>query len=221
MIAKPNHQNIEFFFDPVSPYAWLATTQLERIINRTRREVIVKPILFAGLLNAHGHVGPAEIPAKRDYIFRDVMRRANDYGLEVKGPPNHPFNPLLALRICIAIEDSSQRFKFSCVLIDAVWSKGVDITDKVTVANLASQCGIDSGWALASSQDPLVKKKLMDETQAAVELGIFGVPTFRIDNQNFWGDDRIDDLIRYNQGQRIDEDRLADILSRTPAAKRR
>ena len=220
MNAKSNKRIIDLYFDPVSPYVWLASTQLNRVKKQTGCEVILKPILFAGLLKAHGHKGPAEIPAKRDYTFRDVMRRAAIYGLEIQGPPRHPFNPLLALRICTAIEDNQVRTKFACLLLDAAWSKGADITNVDTVSKLARECGIDPDWALASSQNPEVKKKLADTTEAAIALGMFGVPTFVMDGQLFWGDDRIDELVRYSHGDRIDETRLADILSRESAAKR-
>lgn len=216
---KPaDNRSIEFYFDPVSPYAWLASTQLERLKNQTGCDVILKPILFAGLLKAHDHKGPAEIPAKRDYTFRDVMRRACLYGLEIQGPPNHPFNPLLALRICTAIENNATRERFACLLLDAAWSKGADITDSETIGELALECGIEPDWALAIAQNPVVKKKLRAATEAAIESGIFGVPSFTLDDQLFWGDDRIDELIRYSKGYSINEVRLGSILSRLPAS---
>ena len=215
MNAKSDDRQIEFYFDPISPYVWLASTQLDNLKTQTGYEIIFKPILFAGLLKAHGHKGPAEIPVKRDYTFRDVMRRASNYGLEVQGPPKHPFNPLLALRISTAIDDDKTRMKFACSVLDAAWSRGDDITDSKIVSGLSRECGIDPNWAMASAHDMGVKKKLIEATDAAIKLGIFGVPTFRIDDQLFWGDDRIDELIRYNNGHTIDEDRLANILRKS------
>ena len=221
MQTKSDQKYIEFYFDPISPYVWLAASRFENIMQRTGCQIIAIPVLFAGLLNANNHKGPAEIPSKRDYIFRDAMRRAHAYGLEIQGPPKHPFNPLLPLRICTAVENDELRIKIARRLIDAAWSQGADITDPDTVARLMENSDIDPDWALDCAQDPQVKKQLADATQAAIDVGIFGVPTFRLDNQLFWGDDRIDDLIRYRQGLRIDESRLADILSREAAAKRR
>ena len=212
---KESDQYIEFYFDPISPYVWLASTQLERIRDQTGHDIIFKPILFAGLLKAHGHKGPAEIPAKRDYTFRDVMRRASTYGLEIQGPPIHPFNPLLTLRICTAIDDNKTRAKFACSVLDAAWSKGNDITDSKVVSRLAQECDIDPDWALASAQDMGIKSKLMQATDAAIQLGMFGVPTFRIDDQLFWGDDRIDQLFQHVRGHTINEDRLATILKKS------
>ena len=99
-------QQVDCYFDPVSPYAWLASATLARIDDAGVAVVLV-PVLFAGLLNAHGNIGPAEMPAKRRYLFRDVMREAARRGLPFAGPPGHPFNPLLALRMCTALATSA------------------------------------------------------------------------------------------------------------------
>ena len=221
MQSTADQERIEFFFDPVSPYAWLASARLESLSRKTGCQILAVPILFAGLLKANDHKGPAEIATKRVYTFCDVMRRAKACGLDFRGPPNHPFNPLLVLRICTAIEDKTVRLRFSCLILEAAWAQGEDISDDGTVARLAEKSGIDAGWAIDMAHDPLIKKKLADTTRAAIDTGVFGVPTLRIDDQLFWGEDRIDDLIRYRQGLRIDQHRLAEFLGREPSARRR
>ncbi len=210
---------IHFYFDPISPYVWLASTQLERISQHSGLEIVVKPILFAGLLKANQHKGPAEIEVKRIYTFTDVLRRATAYGLEVQGPPVHPFNPLLALRTAIAIEDNHLRLQYAKQLLDAIWVTGLDITLEQNIERVSKECNIDSEWLIASAQNPQIKQKLIDSTQAAIELGIFGVPTFRVDDQIFWGDDRIDELLRYVDGEIIDQQKLKQILDRSVAIK--
>ena len=212
---------IEFYCDPISPYAWLASTRLDEIEQKTGADIIVKPILFGGLLKAHGNIGPAEIPAKRTYTFRDVMRRANALGQPMESVPNHPFNPLLALRICTAIEDNAQRCKVTLTLLNAAWSNGRDITVEQEVREIVASCGLDADWAIASASDPRIKQALIDNTSAAVEQGIFGVPTFKVDDQIFWGEDRISELLNYMDGQRIDEAKLQEILSREAAIHRK
>ena len=212
---------IEFYFDPISPYAWLASSQLEEIEQNTGAQIIVKPILFAGLLKAHGNIGPAEIEAKRTYTFRDVMRRANGLGIAMESVPNHPFNPLLALRIITAIEDDETRREAALALINAAWSEGRDITVEQNVREIVAGCDIDAEWAIASASDPVVKQALIDNTNAAIELGIFGVPTFSVDDQIFWGEDRINELLSYLNGMRIDEAKLQQILAREAAVHRK
>ena len=214
MNSQTAHRVIEFYFDPVSPYVWLASTQLDRIRKHSNLKIVIKPILFAGLLKANNHKGPAEIPAKRNYTFTDVLRRAASYDLDMQGPPYHPFNPLLALRTSIAIEDDETRFKYSRLLLDAAWVRGKDITQQLTINNIAEICDLDPQWLLSCSQDSKIKQKLVNATEAALELGVFGVPTFRVDDQIFWGEDRIDELIKYLNGHNIDKDKLENILNR-------
>ena len=221
MTQKTALNTIEFYFDPISPYAWLASARLDEISEVSGASIIAKPVLFAGLLNAHGNLGPAEIPAKRAYIFRDVMRRATTLGLQLEGPPGHPFNPLLSLRICTAIKDDAQRLDTAIALCHSAWADGQDLTDTQSIRRICTVCGLDADWALAAANDTEVKQQLIDNTAAAADLGIFGVPTFRVDDQIFWGEDRIDELLHYIDGQRIDEGKLAAILSRKEAARRR
>ena len=212
--------DIEFYFDPISPYAWLASTQLHRISAASNRTIVAKPVLFAGLLKAHGHKGPAEIPAKRAYIFRDVMRRAKMMSLELEGPPSHPFNPLLALRVCTAIEDNQQRLQFAKTIMHKAWSEGMDITDTSLVAKFAEECGLNGDWALSAAADDSIKQALVKQTQHAIELGLFGVPSFTVKGQLYWGDDRIDDVIHFLGQPGIDEEKLDTILSRESAHRK-
>ena len=149
------------------------------------------------------------------------MRRALNYGIHVEGPPTHPFNPLLALRVCTAIECDNLRLLFAKSVVNAAWCKGADITQEQTISNLAKDCDIDPQWALAIAKEPAIKAKLADETQDAIDIGVFGVPTFRIDDQLFWGDDRIEDLIFYLNGNHIDQSKLKNILARESGIKRR
>ena len=212
---------IEFFFDPVSPYAWLAGTRLDELGSRTGKNIVVRPILFAGLLKAHGHLGPAEIPAKRRYIFRDVMRRASDYGLTLQGPPEHPFNPLKALRIATAIDTDAQRRAFAVNVMNAAWSSGRDLNDDSVLDEIAQEVGLESHWWRKAIDDPDVKQKLIASTQQAIDGDIFGVPTFRTGNELFWGDDSINDLVRRIEGHVVDEAKLAVILSRESGVAQR
>jgi len=212
---------IDFFFDPISPYAWLASTQLDRLAAETNLTIVAKPILFAGLLKAHGHKGPAEITAKREYTFADVMRRAASYGLQIEGPPAHPFNPLLALRAAIAIEDDVQRMRFAKTIMHSAWSEGEDITEPGTVQRALELCEIDAETILSATTSSEVKQSLIEATEHAIKLGVFGVPSFIYNEQLFWGDDRIDDLLRVVKGQTINEDKLATILARGSAVQRK
>jgi 2-hydroxychromene-2-carboxylate isomerase len=210
---------VQCYVDPVSPYAWLATHDFARL-QAAGAEVALVPVLFAGLLNAHGNIGPAELPAKRRYLFRDVMREAARRGMRFAGPPGHPYNPLLALRVCTAALDPGARRRLFVMLARACWEDGADISDAATLRRLADAAGFDGQALLDAAVTPAVKERLAEATARAVADGIFGVPTYRLGDELFWGADRVDALLWRLDGGAIDEDALAAFLARAPLATR-
>jgi 2-hydroxychromene-2-carboxylate isomerase len=211
---------VRYYFDPISPYVWLSAPAIERIEAAGAR-VVFEPVLFAAMLHAHGHKGPAEIEAKRAYTFRDVMRQAARQGLAFAGPPGHPFNPLMALRMCLAIAGPAERRRFALALFSACWERGLDISDAAVLARLARECDLDGEALLAAAADPVIKQRLASDSERAIADGVFGVPTFRYGDELFWGGDRVDALLWRLQGNGIDEERLAEFLAREPLAQRR
>jgi len=210
---------IEFYFDLISPYSWLAARQCGQL--DAVAQLDFRPVLFAGLLAAHGNKGPAELSAKRAYTMRDIMRCAGALGLPMKGPPTHPFNPLRALRMCVALEDAEARRRLALALFAAAWEQGLDLNDQAVLAQAAVDSGLDSAALLVRSGEADIKRRLADVTAAAIAGGVFGVPTFRIGDEIFWGADRIDAVVRRLQGQVIDEGLLAEVLARPASAARR
>jgi 2-hydroxychromene-2-carboxylate isomerase len=211
---------VTFYFDPVSPYAWLAANNLKRI-EEAGAQIAFQPVLFAALLNAHGQKGPAEVPAKRQYIFRDVMREAAAAELQFKGPPGHPFNPLQALRMCLALTRQDERRRFALAVMKACWERGDNVSDPAVLLQVATDCGLSGPALQNAAQQPAIKMQLAAETEDAIADGVFGVPTFRVGAELFWGGDRVDALIRHLQGKRIDEQALADFLAQPPLAERK
>src|SRR5436309_5341311 len=112
-------KEVDFYFDFVSPYAWVAAHQLGAVRDCTAATFRYVPVLFAGLLDHHANVGPAEIPAKRRYTFVDAQRWAMHLGLEFRSPPAHPFNPLKPLRVTSAVADERAREALAVALLDA------------------------------------------------------------------------------------------------------
>ncbi|HQR20906.1 MAG TPA: 2-hydroxychromene-2-carboxylate isomerase [Burkholderiaceae bacterium] len=212
--------SVEFYFDPISPYSWLAARQRSRF-DAAGVALDFRPVLFAGLLAAHGNKGPAELPAKRVYTMRDTLRQAARLGVPAKGPPTHPFNPLRGLRLCIALDNAVERQRFGIALMDAAWEHGLDLTDDAVLGRIARECGLDGAALLARAGEADVKRRLVAATDAAIAAGVFGVPTFRVDGELFWGADRIDAVLWRLQGHTIDESLLADVLARPASASRK
>lgn len=199
---------MRFLFDFISPYAYLAWTQIHALAARHQRTVEPVPVLFAGLLNAHGHKGPAEIPAKRLYVFKDCCRKAHRLGLPpLTPPPAHPFNPLLALRAAaFPIEAGSgdgrqlQR-RFIDALFAATWTGGGGVESEEAVGAIAARVGLDPAAVLAYARSEPAKAALRQRTEDAIARGVFGVPTVLIGEELFWGTDSLELLEDYLQGK--------------------
>jgi 2-hydroxychromene-2-carboxylate isomerase len=195
-VAPPIH----FHFDYLSPYAYLAWTQIHALAARAGREVVPVPTLFAALL-AHGATkGPAEIPAKRVYVFKDALRSARLLGVPLEPPPSHPFNPLVALRASSIVEGDPQR-RLVDALFRAAWGGEGGVEGEERVAALASSAGLDGGALVARCREPSVKERLRLQTDEAIAAGVFGVPTMRVDGEIFWGLDSFGHVERFLRGE--------------------
>jgi 2-hydroxychromene-2-carboxylate isomerase len=213
---------IRFLFDYLSPYAYLAWTQVHALAERHGREVEPVPVLLAALLQAHGHKGPAEIPPKRVYTFKHIVRLASRLGVTVLPPPSHPFNPLLALRVSSLPMASETRRALVDRLYAATWTGGPGVEDASAVARIASEVGLDGDAAVAEAGADQVKRRLRAQTEAAIAAGAFGVPTLLVDGELFWGLESLPDVERYLRGEDpVDASDIARWLDLPATATRR
>lgn len=190
-------RHLTFWFDVISPYAYLAFERLPRVLAGLPVVIDYRPVLFAGLLGHWGQKGPAEIEPKRAWTFRHVAWLAHVDGVKMQTPAQHPFNPLALLRLAIACApDGGTPGRAACeAVFRHVWQGGGDPNETARLAALAS--------GLAPSRDPQsveVKQSLRQNTELALSKGVFGVPTCEVDGRLFWGVDSIDMLIAYLQG---------------------
>lgn len=199
---------MRFLFDFISPYAYLAWTQIHALAARHQCTVEPVPVLFAGLLNAHGHKGPAEIPAKRLYVFKDCCRKAHRLGLPpLTPPPAHPFNPLLALRAAAFPpgagpgDDPQLQRRFIDALFAATWTGGGGVESEEAVGAIAARVGLDPAAVLAYARSEPAKAALRQRTEDAIARGVFGVPTVLVGEELFWGSDSLELVEDYLLGK--------------------
>ena len=188
-------KRITFWFDPISPFAYLAFERLPQVLQGIGHVVEYRPLLFGALLAHHAHKGPAEIEPKRAWTFRHVHWLAHRHGIPMDTPATHPFNPLPLLRLSVACGPNR---RVDEALFHHVWrSGGADAVDPARLAALQA--------ALAPARDPgspEVKAELRAHTEAAIARGVFGVPSFELDDGRlFWGFDALDMLADALRGE--------------------
>lgn len=212
-------KTIDFWFDPISPYAYLAFERLPQALEACSYAVNYRPVLFAGLLKHWGQKGPAEIGPKRDWTMRQVAWLAHRQGTPLQLPAEHPFNPLALLRLLLAAAPAGGLPNRHAVeqVLRHVWIGGAPPNDPARLQALHEQ--------LALQQDPqgeAVKRALRTATDEAVARGVFGVPTFDVDGRLFWGADSLEMVAACLKGDPwFEPAHWAEVAASTPGVVRR
>lgn len=171
---------LRWYFDFISPFAFLQWPKVRALM--ATDPVVPVPIVFGAVLGAIGQKGPAEIPGKRTFTYQHALWRARQRGIELRFPPAHPFNPLAALRLCIAAGSKPVAID---AIFDWIWIGGEAGDSAEALAPVAAKLGVP---ATALAEDA-TKAALRDNTALAIAAGVFGVPTLAIGDALFWGDD--------------------------------
>ena len=185
---------VEFFFDVGSPAAYLAWTQLPKIVQATGNEIEYRPILLGGVFQATGNRSPMEVPAKGQYMQDDLQRYARRYGVPFKHNPYFPLNTLALMRMVLGLQlrQPDRMVPFVDAVFRALWVESRNMNDPATVGAVLREAGFDPEQMLALAGDPAIKDDLKVATQEAVQRGVFGAPTFFVGGEMFWGQDRLD-----------------------------
>ena len=171
-----------WYFDFVSPFAYICLHRLKELPPDLAIEY--RPVLFAGLLNHWGQKGPAELPSKRRYTYRWSQWWAHSLGIPLRYPAAHPFNPLHHLRLAIACGSKPEAVR---KIFDAIWTGGQNAADQGRFFALCKELGVNQ----EELENAEVKNTLRKNTTEAAARGVFGVPTFEIEGELFWGADSI------------------------------
>ena len=184
---------IEFFFDLVSPYSYLASEKIEELAKQNNRELIWKPFLLGGLFKAlDAPPAPGLLPYKKPYLFKDLDRLARFHGIPFNTPSEFPRLTVKPLRALLSLpkEDLPEAVH---QLYRAYWVEDRDISDASVLADLLG------AEAVEKTGDPEIKQSLIQATDEAVSRGLFGAPTFLVGQEMFFGHDRMDLLEAFLQ----------------------
>ncbi|MFT4570321.1 MAG: 2-hydroxychromene-2-carboxylate isomerase [Hyphomicrobiaceae bacterium] len=194
-------RRVRFCFDYISNNAYLAWVALVRMAERDGFVLVPEPVLFAGLLNSTGQLGPAEIPAKSRWMWRNTLRKAAILDVPLHPPIHHPFRPLLSLRASLVPMTDQQRTALVTALFEAVWVESLHVSESEVVASVANRIGLDGAALVAAADQPEIKDRLRRATDDAIAEGVFGVPTMIVDGELFWGYDDLPYLEAFLAGE--------------------
>lgn len=188
-------KQLEYFFDFVSPYSYIAHTAVKQVIARTGAELVIKPMFLGGVMQATGNRPPGMVPAKGKYMQTDLARACQRYGITMHMNPHFPMNTRGMTRATIGLEgDTARRDAFIQACFNICWNdaRGIDPSDAAAFGAALTEAGFDPAEIMALATADANKEKLKANTAEAVERGAFGAPTFFVGDQMFFGHDRLD-----------------------------
>jgi len=190
---------IDFYFDFSSPYGYFASVKIDELAARHGRQVNWRPILLGPIFKVTNSTPLLNFPLKGDYATRDWERYGRLFKVPYKRPTPFPFLAVNASRLFYWLQgrDPALAHRYAQAAYHAAFGEGKDITSAEASADVAQTIGVARTEALAALNDAAVKDKLRQEVDAAIQRGVFGSPLIYVDNEPFWGADRLDQVERW------------------------
>ena len=186
----------DFYFDFISPYSFLAHKEIIKIEKRDSIKIKYKPILLGGLHNLHGIKAPAFIPAKARHMIRDCKLIAEKNNISFKFNSYFPIKSLNLMRGVLVAEEDNFKSYYIDSIYNAIWQDGLNLNDENIFQKILKNLNINPKTFLLRSTSASIKDLLRKKTNQAFEKGIFGAPSFVSNNKIFWGQDRIEFVIK-------------------------
>jgi len=192
-------KTIEFIFDFGSPNAYLAWHGLQAMLDRTGAALDITPCLLGGIFKLTGNQAPwmsyANVKGKLDYERLEMTRFISLHGLtRFKMNPHFPVNTLILMRGAIAAKRDGELDAYVKAGLAAMWEDGENMSDPQVFSDVMTKAGLDGARLLAATQNPDIKSILAKNTDHAVTRGVFGIPTFFVGDEMFFGKDRLDQV---------------------------
>jgi len=190
---------LDFYFEFASPYGYLASLRVNAIAAAHERGVHWRPIMLGAALKLTGGAPNVSVPLKGAYLRRDAPRCARLLDAPFQLPAVMPMNSLAASRAFWWLHDQDPDMAegFAQAVLHAHWADGRDMSTAEQVAEVGEMLGLPSTELIAATQDPAIKAKLKEETDRSIERGVFGSPFIFVDDEPFWGADRLDQVERW------------------------
>jgi 2-hydroxychromene-2-carboxylate isomerase len=189
-------KSFDFYFDFISPYSFLAHKEMRKIENKTKIKIRYKPILLGGLHNLHGIKAPAFIPAKAKHMIRDCKLIAERNNVKFKFNSYFPIKSLNLMRGVLVAEEDNIKDYYIDNVFNTIWQDGLNMNDENIIHKVIKNLNINPKTFTLRSTSSLIKDSLRKKTSDAYEKGIFGAPTFVSNNKIFWGQDRIEFVLK-------------------------
>lgn len=212
-------KELNFYFDFLSPFSYFAWMKLQTLAPELGLKVNYKPVALGPLLNHWQIKGPGEVTPKREFLLKQCLRYAAKNDFPFTTPKTHPFNSLYALRLCLQGVAGEHQARVIETFWKAGWQKRIDMgePDELLAELRMSDLPADELYEKSFSKE--AKVELKQNIQEAITKGAFGVPSFVIDDELFWGNDSLDDVKDYVLGQdKLDREKLESLLASTPRA---
>ena len=183
---------LDFYFDFVSPYSFLAHQKVRKLEKNENIKIKYKPILLGGLHNLHGITAPAFIPSKAKFMIRDYKLVAEKNKINFKFNSYFPIKTLNLMRGAMIAEEDDFQIFYIDKIFDAIWKDGLNMNDQNIIDKIIKNLEINPKTFFLRSSSQNIKNNLKQKTDDAYQKGIFGAPTFVVNNKIFWGQDRLE-----------------------------
>lgn len=209
-------KSLNFYFDFLSPFSYFAWTKLH---SNVELNIDFKPVALGPLLNHWSIKGPGEIGPKREFLLKQCLRYAAKNNIDFTTPKTHPFNSLYALRLALKSTAGEHQRDVIRALWLAGWKTRIDMGEPDELIRVLKEANLPAEELYEKSFSKEAKQELKANIQEAISFGAFGVPTMVVDQELFWGNDAVDDVMNFINGtDQLNREKLADLLASTPRA---
>jgi len=185
-------KTVDFYYDYISPASYFALVRLTELCQRTGATINYKPMLLGGVFKANGNTAPITVPAKWEWFKKDFARQAEYYGIPYQLNPHFIFSTVSAMRGAFWALSEGRIEEYNHVMFKAAWADAKDLSSAEVISEVLSDAGFDASVVMEAMAQPENKQALIKATEEAAERCVFGAPTMFVDDEIYFGQDRLE-----------------------------